>query len=413
MRKARYQLLALLGTLCMQTISAQTSYSVEYFLDGDPGYGLAQTITNLKVGGNELTFDLSEAAWGAHIINVRVKDSEGRWSATMSRPLLIDRFQDIVYVEYFFDSDPGIGKGTALPLPDQSYKAHLILTPELDLTGLSLGEHELFVRALDRFDQWTDVISRRFTIVQSDVTPPEPPQPAGNLSRVEYFFDTDPGYGLGRKLVNPRTGKNTYLMDFSNVSDGAHLLSLRVQDTNGQWSTTLTRPLYIYRPSGKVVAMEYYFDTNDPGEGEATTIQLPKNLNEPFAFDVSVDGLQSGQHQFCVRAKADDGKWSLVYSEPFSIVGGDVTGVKSVERLLPISMRANKQACILTADSELKGDCHVDIVNIGGMRIASGKWSASQPSITIPMNVTAGTEIIVTVNDTKNNLHAVRFIVVR
>ena len=412
MRSLKNRVLSLAVILC-GTASAQNPYRVEHFLNDDPGYGLGPKITDIHVGGNELTFDLSEAPWGAHVLYVRVQDTKGRWSTTMSRPLLIERFQDIVYVEYFFDTDPGIGKGTAVQLPDQSYKAHLLLNLELDITGLSLGEHELFVRARDRFDQWTDIMSRRFTIVQGGVTPPDPPLPAGDLSMIEYFFDTDPGYGLGRKLENPRTGKNTYLMDFSGISDGAHLLCLRAKDTNGHWSTMLSRPVYIYRPTGKVEALEYYFDDNDPGEGKATPVLLPQNLSEPFAFEVSADGLQSGQHQFCVRARGDDGKWSVVYKEPFRVVTGEDSSVKSVERVLPVSMRASKRECVLTAPNGLQGDCHVEIVSVGGNSIASGEWPAGQMSFTIPLTAAEGTVVIVTVSDVKNQLHVVRRIVVR
>lgn len=413
MRRLSHIVLTLLGMVCVETAFAQSPYRVEYFLDNDPGYGLAQVITNIHVGGNELTFDLSEAASGAHVLYVRVQDTDGKWSTTMSRPLFIDRFQDIVYVEYFFDSDPGVGKGKAVQLPNLSYKAHLNLNLQLDLTGLSLGEHEIFVRARDRFDQWTDIMSRRFTIVQGGITPPDPPQPVGDLSRIEYFFDTDPGYGLGRKLENPCTGKNTYLMDFSGIEHGAHVLYLRAQDTNGYWSTTLSRPLYVYQALGKVVALEYFFDANDPGEGKATNVQLPSNLKEPFAFDVAVGSLSEGQHQLNVRAKDDDGKWSVVHSEPFRIIDGGGTGIVSMERMLPIGMMATTRACTLTAESGLKGDCQVDIVTVGGMRIASELWTKDQSQFTVSINVSRGTVLIVSINDAKNHLRVVRRLIAK
>ena len=413
MRRLRHCILTLMGLTCAGMLMAQTPYKVEYFLDGDPGYGLAQTITNIQVGGNELTFDLSEAACGAHLLFVRAQDSEGRWSTTMSRPLLIDRFQDIVYVEYFFDNDPGIGNGMAVQLPDQSYKAHLNMDLQLDITGLSLGEHELFVRARDRFDQWTDVQSRRFTIVQGGVTPPDTPQTSGDLSRIEYFFDTDPGYGLANKLENPRTGKNTYLMDFKNVDDGAHILFLRAQDTNGNWSATLSRPFYVYRPFGKVMAVEYFFDADDPGEGKATAVQLPQSLNEAFAFEVALDDLSLGKHQLNVRAKSDDGQWSVIYGEPFLIVDGSDTGVRSVERILPISISATRQTCILTADNGLQSDCTFNVVTLDGMNVAVGIWPADHPSLTIPISVSTGTVLIVTVNDLENHYRVVRRIIAR
>ena len=412
MRWLRCIMLTLLGMISVEMATAQTPYRVEYFLDNDPGHGLAQTITNIHVGGNELTFDLSEAEWGAHVLYVRAQDSEGRWSTTMSRPLLIERFQDIVYVEYFFDTDPGMGRGKPVHLPNQSYKAHLNLNLQLDITGLSLGDHELFVRARDRFDQWTDVMSRRFKIVQGGIIP-DPPQPAGDLSRIEYFFDTDPGYGLGRKLENPRTGRNSYLMDFSGIMDGAHVLYLRAQDTNGHWSTTLSRPFYVYHSSGKVVALEYFFDASDPGEGKATKVQLPANLKVPFAFDVPVDGLSDGLHQLNVRAKGDDGKWSIVRSEPFAIVRGEATGIVSIDRILPVSMEATRQGCLLKVEREMQSDCRVDVVTGGGVRIASEQWTPSQPSLFIPMNVSDGTVLIVSVVDPKNNLRVVRRVVVK
>ena len=116
MKTRRLSLLALgMAAMATASVSAQSPERVEYFLDTDPGYGLAQIVDNISVGNNELTFDLSSAEAGAHILYVRAQDSEGRWSSTIARPLFINRLQDIVRVEYFFDdADPGIGLATPL-----------------------------------------------------------------------------------------------------------------------------------------------------------------------------------------------------------------------------------------------------------------------------------------------------------
>jgi hypothetical protein len=250
----------------------------------------------------------------------------------MSRPLFIDRYQDIVYVEYFYnDNDPGRGNATPLPLPDVAYKGHLEWTADFDVSGLALGQHLLTVRALDRYDQWTDEMSRPFTIVEKGGDNPDtPPLGEGDLARLAYFFDVDPGYGQGRPLSTPSTGTNTYVMSFEGIQPGAHVLNVRALNNQGRWSSVVTRPLYVYQPSGKVLELEYFFDDADPGEGQAKPVALPQNLLEPFAFDVSVNGLPAGMHHLCVRAKGDDGKWSLVSHEPFivaapsEIVVGDV-----------------------------------------------------------------------------------------
>ena len=92
-----------LGLGCLATLAAQEPLRVEYFLDADPGHGAAVALADVHVGSGTLTFDLSAAAAGPHVLYVRSQDAKGRWSPTVARPLFIDSYQDIVRVEYFFD----------------------------------------------------------------------------------------------------------------------------------------------------------------------------------------------------------------------------------------------------------------------------------------------------------------------
>ncbi len=320
-RKLLFTVLALLPTLVLQ---AQEPLRVEYFLDSDPGYGQAQSIGSLTVGDNMLTFDLSDAAAGAHVLYVRCQDNTGRWSTTMSRPLYIERLQDIVYVEYFIDNDPGVGKATPLTLPDIDYKAHLDFDFTVNTASLALGIHELSVRACDALGQWTDVMTRQFEVVSGGGT--EPVVEPGDLSRIEYFFDHDPGYGKGIPLQKASTGENTYEVSFDSVEPGAHLFCLRAQEEHGRWSAVLSRPLYVINPIG-VAALEYFFDT-DPGEGKGTPVAVPADLTEPIVFVANTDGLPVGEHRLSVRAKGLDGLWSMVSSSVFTIE--DAQGIVTV-----------------------------------------------------------------------------------
>ena len=279
---------------------AQEPMRLEYYMDSDPGYGQGYIISNVHVGNNQLSFDVSEASPGAHMLSIRVQDSDGHWTTTMNRPLFIDRLQNIVYVEYFIDIDPGTGHGVSLSLPDTNYKAHLEFDFGVNTSGLSIGEHVLFIRALDALGQWTELMSRRFTIYEKG----EPS--VDNLRRIEYFFDADPGYGKGFPLLNPRTGENTYIMSFESTVPGYHLLSIRAQDEAGCWSQTLSRPIYVVNPVA-VKKMEYFFDT-DPGDGKATTINVA-NASSPFAFEIPVTGLPVGAHKLYIRAMGSDGLW--------------------------------------------------------------------------------------------------------
>ena len=465
--------LVMVGT----TLMAQQPSRVEYFLDEDPGYGLAATIGNLQVGNNTMTFDLAAIKDGAHVLYIRSQDDQGHWSTTISRPLFINRYQDIVYVEYFFDgNDPGMGKATAVPLPDVEYKGNLTLNLSLDITELALGNHQISFRALDRFDQWTDVMTRPFTIVEkkNPDNPDNPPVEEGDLARLEYFFDTDPGYGNGTPLSRPSTGTNTYLMSLEGLVSGAHILCLRAWDDENHWSQTLTRPIYICsvmgtsvaiteyfldtdpgygnarqmtgsvvdlgdtesgahvlyfrsqddqgrwspilaRPlyvtnkvDGTIVAMEYFFDCQDPGEGNATQVTLPSNPMEPFAFDVSIEGLAEGEHLFSLRAKDDNGKWSIVRSQLFVI--NSYNGITSVTWDQSIGIRLEGATCLLTDQSDgLRDNCQVQIYSLSGMKLASAEWPKNVKTLSLPIgNANKGNVILVKVTDGRHYTKIVR-----
>ncbi len=455
--------------LFVRDVIPQKPTRVEYFIDDDPGYGMAATITNLKVGDNAMTFDLTPFKDGAHVLYVRSQDETGKWSTTMSRPLFIDRYQDIVYVEYFYDgNDPGRGKATSVPLPD-GYKGHLTLDLSLDITELALGEHQLSVRALDFYSQWTDVMTRSFTVVEhnDDPEPYNPPVEEGDLARLEYFFDIDPGYGNGTPLSKPSTGTNTYVMSFEGLTPGAHLLCLRAwddenhwsqtlshpiyvcsvmgqrvanmeyffdsdpgygkasklsnpangsqryvlsmgdvpvgahvlclraQDEQGKWSTVLTRPMYVTSKSeGTLTAMEYFFDNQDPGEGKAHQVALPANPTEQFAFEVPVEGLKEGSHQFSVRAKDEDGNWSMVRSEPFSITPGE--GIVEVTWDFTIDMRlANGDLTLEDRTGGTRGDCKVVVYSASGISLAIEDWKKDTQSLSIPLGTLSKSGVII------------------
>ena len=391
-----------LGVVAVSAMSlmAQLPQRVEYFLDTDPGYGLGKVISNIHEGDNQLTFDVSDVPDGAHVLSVRSQDNQGVWSTTMSRPLFIDRLQDIVYVEYFFDgNDPGVGKATSIALPEQDYKAHLDFSFSPDISMLGVGEHELSVRAKDAFDAWTDVMSRKFKIVETDV--PEPPTPVtGDLARLEYFFDIDPGYGMGYPLQNPATGTNVYQMSFNAVEAGAHVLYIRAQEKSGVWSPTMSRPLYVQNPSdGNIVALEYFIDNADPGEGKAIAVGLPTSLSEPFSFDVTTDGLTIGEHLLNVRAKDETGKWSMLKRESFEVTdaGGDITEGNCINGIYYTFDTEKKTAEVIKGEKEYAGSIVIpktvnyngdiyDVTSVGG---AAFSGCRGVTSVTIPESVTS------------------------
>ena len=159
---------------------------------------------------------------------------------------------------------------------------------------------------------------------------PELPEEAeAELARVEYFFDSDPGFGLGRPLGTPVVGGNTFVLDLSGVDAGAHILYIRAADSFGRWSPTMARPLYVVNPKAhSLTAVEYFFDDDDPGEGRAMSVALDPSSDGTVVLAIDIEQLSIGSHQLKVRACDDKGQWSLVECQSFVITQGD--GVHSI-----------------------------------------------------------------------------------
>ena len=141
--------------------------------------------------------------------------------------------QQPVRMEYFLDTDPGHGAARQLALT-QSGESSMTL----DLSDAAPGAHILYMRTQDDRGLWSSTVARPVYVREKT---PEPPV------RVEYFLDTDPGYGKATPISNLLLGESTMTFDLSHYADGAHVLCVRSQDATGKWSTVLNRPLFIDR----------------------------------------------------------------------------------------------------------------------------------------------------------------------
>lgn len=135
---------------------------LEYFIDQDPGYGKATVVTEIGAGNNELEFELGSTQPGAHMLYVRTKDEQERWSTTIGHPLYVHPPVNISTVEYFFgNSDPGRGKGVLVIPPVDAAKPYEF---EVSLGNLPVGEHTLNVRVKGTDGLWSPTVSRAFTL---------------------------------------------------------------------------------------------------------------------------------------------------------------------------------------------------------------------------------------------------------
>ncbi len=218
-------------------------------------------------------------------------------------------------IEYFFDADPGFGAGTAIYNRDAVSLDQLI-----SAAALSPGFHRIYVRARNNSGLWGMPQLKAFYIP----LPAQPPQPPyGTVSRVEYFFDADPGLGNGTTVYSRNTVTLDQLISAAALSPGFHSVHVRAKNGAGSWGPPQTKTFYIplsTQPSGpykNITHLEYWLDT-DPGFGLGTVVALsPANsLNANVTLDLS--GIPHGNHKLFIRLKNNAGQWSFPAQALFS-----------------------------------------------------------------------------------------------
>jgi RHS repeat-associated protein len=222
--------------------------------------------------------------------------------------------QNIVQAEYFVNTDPGYGNGTQISLsPSQNITN---LNFEVNISSLSIGFNNLYVRVKDDSARWsiTNVKSFYKEQIYSSLQ---------NISNVEYFIDTDPGFGSGTNIsVAPDTNIDSisFLADISTLTLGFHTLIIRAKDQNGKWSQLSQKSFYkenIYPNAQLITKAEYFIDT-DPGNGNALNIPLSSDsILSNISFIADISNLGVGFHSIFIRTKDQNAKWSLTNVRSF------------------------------------------------------------------------------------------------
>ncbi|MEH6536311.1 MAG: hypothetical protein V7719_07965, partial [Psychroserpens sp.] len=234
----------------------------EYFFDTDTGVGNAG---NGNIGGviplidassiNETfvipTTDLSE---GLHVLYIRTKDANETWSLYERRYFFINSGAgyvdppeyNIVEVEYFFDTDTGVGNagngniGGSFTVTDNLTINESFVIP---ITSLTDGLHILHIRSKDANNTWSLYERKYFFIMQLY----QVPTPV-NIVSAEFFVtsdlnsDVDPGVGNGTPIIiNPgMTIDDTLVIPVEcwepSLNTDDYTLHIRVKDQNDTWS---------------------------------------------------------------------------------------------------------------------------------------------------------------------------------
>lgn len=138
----------------------------EWFVNSDPGLGLGQAFTvgttdSLSIRPALSTDTLSS---GPLTYYVRAQDDQGVWSHYRSaKGWLDDTFRNIPIeeLEYYINTDAGIGQETAIPVQPTS---NLDSTVTLQTAALPVGSYLLGMRAKNEEGRWSHNIQRAFDV---------------------------------------------------------------------------------------------------------------------------------------------------------------------------------------------------------------------------------------------------------
>ncbi len=203
---------------------------VEYFVDTDPGRGSATKIP-FTVGQTAFSFDLTDTdnlSDGIHLVGVRAKYGNC-WSQTYTHLFFVSHASaatELTGVEYWLDTDPGLGKATAYEYtPGQTEFALEAAIPN----ELEEGTHLLGVR-VKYGDRWSQTYTHQFLHTATHTVPVV-------VEAVEAYWDAD--------MANPievpfnQVGDTAYIKNFDfdtkDLSFGLHYLYVRGK-VSGVWS---------------------------------------------------------------------------------------------------------------------------------------------------------------------------------
>lgn len=293
---------------------------VAYFFDSTT----TETIENVSTdANNQITIPITvNLTQGIHSVSFRVKDSQNKWSLYHTRTFLVlgqgsVGSNTITQVEYFFDADPSEANRIRQNITlDANNQAIIPLN-----ISLKQGIHTVSFRVKDGQGKWSLFHTRTFLVIGSgsgDAT----------ISTIEYFMDSDPGFGNGKQVAYESTNNQAILLNINvgNLTHGVHVLFVRVKNSLNQWSLTHAKA-FVVMPnlgnSASISRIEYFIDDANPSLGSGTNINFvsnPTNSDVLATLDLNTSQLSLGVHKINVRTKDSNNQWSSLATANFEII---------------------------------------------------------------------------------------------
>lgn len=319
---------------------------------------------------------------GKSIIKLILSDgtysNEVKDSITLDFNVSYNSNQSINQLEYFFDSDPGFGKGFSIPVTFQNSVIMAISIISCD--NLTTGLHRIYFRVKDSTGKWSVPQSQIVIIQHNSAT-------ANNITESEYFFDQDPGCGKGNKM-SVSEGKDITINtveNIQNVSTGLHRIYFRVKDDLGNWSIPQSQIVIVGTSNNatnisKIDLAEYFFDT-DPGIHNGFNLNIVSSDDLIINANLPINALTPGIHTIYFRVHDDAGRWSIPIMAQFEVEKGITTDVNSQitnnENIYKI-YGGQERLTVITPNNDANRKYQLKVYSLSGVLILDKCFVGSQ-----------------------------------
>lgn len=188
----------------------------------------------------------------------------------------------ITAAEYYFNTDPGPGKGTPIPVEAAETVRLTVNVPPAMIAALpDGGVHFLTCRVRDEEGNWSIAFSR--PVHKQDPGPDQTEAPV--VVAAEYYINTDPGPGKGTPIpveaaLSPRLTVDVLSATLAALPEGVHFLTCRVRDAQGDWSVAFSRPFHKEAPAPAapmLARVEYRWHRDGQPIAEAVSLNAAPN----------------------------------------------------------------------------------------------------------------------------------------
>ena len=150
----------------------------------------------------------------------------------------------ISQAEYFWDTDPGAGNGTAVLATDGNFNSAFEQLSKTGIPAPGTGLHKFCIRIKDNTGVWGPVFTN---IVQVDAASTTAIM---SILQAEYFWDADPGAGNGTTVLAADGNFNSVFENLAingiNLpSVGLHKFNIRIKDNQGVWGPVFTNVINV------------------------------------------------------------------------------------------------------------------------------------------------------------------------